>query len=96
MIVGVLARAALAVVLMLTLAGAAFAQDDAPEERLHAMAVLLLEQQAQVDGLHQRIDNVRVGTVRDRIKALERAVAALSDAFATSSFTFVTSQEGNE
>lgn len=70
-------RALLGAALALPLPGVALAQDDEPAG-LETIALRLVAQQEQVERLHERIDDVRVGTLRDRIKALEAAVEALA------------------
>ena len=90
MIKGVLLRALLATALVSSLSGTAMAQDDdlAPAS-LDALAFRFLAQQEQIDRLHQRLDDVRIGTIRERIKALENAVDGLSGAFAAATFSLV-------
>lgn len=48
------------------------------------LAALLAEREAQLEQLDQRIDDIRIGTLRDRIKELESQVSALRSAAASS------------
>jgi hypothetical protein len=83
----------LALVLTLPVPGSVLAQDDELAPRsLQALALQFEVQQEQIDRLHQRIDNIRISTVRERIKALESAVAALGGQFAATPFSVVSSQ----
>ncbi len=50
-----------------------------------ALAVIFADQRAQLDRLDERVDDIRVGTLRDRIKELESQVKALRAANASSS-----------
>ncbi len=49
------------------------------------LAALLGAQQTGIDRLDERIDNIRIGSLRDRIKELESSVAALRSAGSSSS-----------
>ncbi len=49
-----------------------------------ALNALLAQQQAQMDRLGERLDNIRVGTLRERIKTLENQVKTLRAAAASS------------
>lgn len=50
-----------------------------------AIELQLRDQQAQLERVNERIDNIRVGTLRDRIKTLENQVATLTKQIASSS-----------
>ena len=90
MIKGVLLRALMATALVISVPGTTIAQDDDPAPTsLDALAPRFLAQQEQIERLHQRLDSVRIGTIRERIKALENAVDGLSGAFAASTFSLV-------
>jgi hypothetical protein len=56
----------------------------------------LVVQAERIDRLHERIDDIRIGVLRDRIKALEAAVTELSDAFAAEPFAVVAATERHE
>ena len=90
MIKGTLLRALLATALVVSMPGTAIAQDDdlAPAS-LDALAPRFLAQQEQIYRLHQRLDSVRIGTIRERIRALENAVDGLSGALAAATFSLV-------
>jgi len=87
-----LARIALGAALALALPGTVAAQDDDLTPRsINALALQFEVQQEQIDRLDDRLDNIRVGTLRDRLKALESAVAGLGGQFATTPTAFLTS-----
>lgn len=90
----ILTRTLLVLALVVSVPGTVLAQDDdlAPRS-LEALALQFEVQQEQIDRLHQRIDNIRISTVRERIKALESAVAALGGRFAALPFSVVSSQD---
>ena len=90
----ILIRTLLVLALVVSVPGSVLAQDDdlAPRS-LQALALQFEVQQEQIDRLHQRIDDIRISTVRDRIKALESAVAALGGQFAALPFSVVSSQD---
>lgn len=54
---------------------------------ISSLTLLLEDQQAQIDRLGERLDSVRIGTLRDRVKALEDAVQRLTTAAARSGST---------
>lgn len=81
-------RVLLAAALVATLPAAALAQDDAPQS-LETLALQFVVQAEQIDRLHERIDNIRIGTLRDRIKALEVATDELRGQFAAAPLAFV-------
>lgn len=90
MVKGALLRALLTTALVISVSGTAIAQDDdlAPAS-LDTLALRFQVQQEQIYRLHQRLDSVRIGTIRERIRALENAVDGLSGAFAASTFSLV-------
>ena len=94
MVKSVLARLLLITTLALGIAGPASTQDDPGPEGLDAVAVALVVQQERIERVHERIDAIRIGSLRDRIRTLERAVAELADAFAAVRFTIVAAREG--
>ncbi len=55
---------------------------------ISSLTLLLEDQQAQIDRLGERLDSVRIGTLRDRVKALEDAVQQLTAAAARAGSTF--------
>ena len=93
----VLARALLVAALALPLPATAAAQDDdlAPAS-LDGLAVQLIGQSEQIHRLHERVDDIRIGVLRERIKTLENAVSELAGAFATEPFAVVAGTEEHE
>jgi heat shock protein HslJ len=57
------------------------------------MAMRFAQQQAEIDGLTKRIDSIRIGTLRDRIKALETQVKTLRATATTASTTYNASEK---
>ena len=55
---------------------------------ISSLSQLLEDQQAQIDRLAERLDSVRIGTLRDRVKALEDAVKQLTVAATRPGSTF--------
>ena len=85
MVTSRISRVLLTAALALTLPAAAVGQDEEPPPfDLAALAASFAVQQEQIDRLHERLDSIRIGTIRDRIKALEAAVPVLRDQAASS------------
>lgn len=73
-----LGRMIIVVALACAVPAAAVAQDEGGEpDRLGGLALRFEGAENQIERLHERIDDLRVGTLRDRIKALEAALPAL-------------------
>jgi heat shock protein HslJ len=65
------------------------------QRHLASIDALLTDQQAELDRAHQRLDNMRVGTLRDRIKTLEAAVQTLKAQAASASASSSNSGSGS-
>lgn len=97
MVKGILARALLVAALASPLPAATVAQDeDLAPASLEGLALGLIVQAEQIHRLHERIDNVRIGVLRERVKNLEAAVSELSNAFAAEPFAVVAATENHQ
>lgn len=97
MVKPVLTRSLLVVALALPLPAAATAQEDDPAPvSLEELGLQLTVQAEQIYRLHERIDDIRIGVLRDRIKTLETSVTELSGAFAAAPFMVAAATEDHE